>query len=530
VFVVVNSRDENIFIYRMGFPDTIAPATPSNFSATSLTYSEIRLNWSRVTDAGSGTYFYEVFRDGIKTAQTSDTFYINKNLQEMHRYDYYVVAVDGSGNKSAASVSASATTLKDPISPLLLSVNPIDSMSIVVCFNKAMDSASSINLSNYTLQSSTLLTIKQGFTPNQVIITTSKMLSGTSYILTVSNVSDKGSGVIPLGSQITFKYNGFEKGLLAYYPADELTGDSLFDIVTQKAQLSIDGSFARNYGLSGLSLQLDSTGNGYAHSNGALSSSSLSFPFSISMWVKVNAIGQSQSLLATEDVPDQYFGTWLDMNALGQPSINIGNGGSPDPNSRKSFLCNGALTVGKWNLVTAVVKSASDMAIYINGVNNGGTYSGTAVHMAHSSSGKFSLGRRASSGNILLKYQGAMDEIRIYQRELTSSDVSLLLSDSLIHVSEEVAELENKAISLSCFPKPFNPSMTIRLNGKVNLQNLKLRIFNATGKIVMQKRATVSELKSGLIWQPEKLSTGLYVVQLLENEKLVVSGKTLLLK
>lgn len=92
-------------------PDTIPPSDPSGLSAAAASTTQINLSWSGSSDTGgSGLAGYKVYRNGAYLLTVGSTSYSNTGLSDGTTYSYYVVAVDGAGNSSGASNSASATT------------------------------------------------------------------------------------------------------------------------------------------------------------------------------------------------------------------------------------------------------------------------------------------------------------------------------------------------------------------------------------------------------------------------------------
>lgn len=90
--------------------DTTAPTAPTGLTATATDAGQVDLSWAASTD-NTAVVGYEVNRDttsvatGVKTTSYSDT-----NVTASTTYSYNVVAVDGAGNKSAASASVSVKT------------------------------------------------------------------------------------------------------------------------------------------------------------------------------------------------------------------------------------------------------------------------------------------------------------------------------------------------------------------------------------------------------------------------------------
>jgi hypothetical protein len=94
--------------------DTTAPSVPGGVTATTLSGSQISLNWTASTDNVAVTG-YRIYRGGtlIVTVGTVTT-YTDTGLTAGTSYTYAIVAIDAANNASAQSASASATTTAAP--------------------------------------------------------------------------------------------------------------------------------------------------------------------------------------------------------------------------------------------------------------------------------------------------------------------------------------------------------------------------------------------------------------------------------
>lgn len=103
-----------------------APTTPTNLSASNIKSSATTLSWNSSTD-NIGVATYEIYKDGVITASTSNTNYIVNGLNPETIYLFTVKAKDYVGNVSLASNSVSVTTLaadiSAPTAPSNLSAN-----------------------------------------------------------------------------------------------------------------------------------------------------------------------------------------------------------------------------------------------------------------------------------------------------------------------------------------------------------------------------------------------------------------------
>ncbi len=90
--------------------DTTAPSVPANLTASAVSSSQIDLAWTASTDVDSPVAGYNVYRGGALVATTSAISYSDRGLSANQAYSYTVSAYDPSGNTSAQSTLASATT------------------------------------------------------------------------------------------------------------------------------------------------------------------------------------------------------------------------------------------------------------------------------------------------------------------------------------------------------------------------------------------------------------------------------------
>ena len=91
-------------------PDQTAPATPPSFQAYALGRPpRVVLTWGASTDNVAVTG-YRLYRNGALLAQGLGTAYTDWAVSPWTTYRYYLVAVDGAGNRSAATATLQVTT------------------------------------------------------------------------------------------------------------------------------------------------------------------------------------------------------------------------------------------------------------------------------------------------------------------------------------------------------------------------------------------------------------------------------------
>jgi uncharacterized repeat protein (TIGR03806 family) len=129
--------------------DTTAPSVPAGVSATALSSSSIRIDWSASTDTGgAGLAGYRIYRNGSGTVLatvTSGTTYTDSALTLNTAYSYQVRAFDNAtpANVSAlSSPAASATTLGDTTAPAVpsgVTATALSSTSIRIDWTASTD-------------------------------------------------------------------------------------------------------------------------------------------------------------------------------------------------------------------------------------------------------------------------------------------------------------------------------------------------------------------------------------------------------
>jgi hypothetical protein len=152
-------------------------------------------------------------------------------------------------------------------------------------------------------------------------------------------------------------------------------------------------------------------------------------PVTISAWINLNASRIPQEILCIDNQSTRYYGIWFYVNSNNTLTIGYGNGGYPGPSSRRGKDgTTAALVLGRWYHVAAVVRSRTDIKLYINAVEDAGKYSGSAVSVAYSTGGTSLIGCSNSFTN---RFNGVMDDVRVYNKALSAGEVEQLYQDGL---------------------------------------------------------------------------------------------------
>jgi hypothetical protein len=90
--------------------DTTAPSTPTNMTTLLTGTTQVVIDWASSTDNVAVTG-YQVYRDGALVATVPNSYFLDSGLGAATGHIYQVRAVDAAGNRSAASINLSASTM-----------------------------------------------------------------------------------------------------------------------------------------------------------------------------------------------------------------------------------------------------------------------------------------------------------------------------------------------------------------------------------------------------------------------------------
>lgn len=209
--------------------------------------------------------------------------------------------------------------------------------------------------------------------------------------------------------------------LLLYYPFSGNALDSSghgYDGIVYGASLTSDrfGNPNSAYSFNGTNSYIEIPNNIKLKPN---------FPFTISFWTLIYNYNCGYPVFLTTDFLDHYYtGCIFTISADSTMDISFGNGGiAGSLSSRNTKEGTTKLLSNTWYQVIGVFRGPSDMDIYINCKNDGGTYEGTASTIEYSyNSGD--IGRTtASSSNSPTYLNGKIDDLRFWNRALTQKDI-----------------------------------------------------------------------------------------------------------
>lgn len=153
------------------------------------------------------------------------------------------------------------------------------------------------------------------------------------------------------------------------------------------------------------------------------------FPFTIACVVMYDAplTASATQIFTTDFEQNNYHGAWSNLSG-GRAAISYGGGaGNVNSGSRRTKLGTTVLNADQWYRLTFIVRGPTDMEIYIDCVNDGGTYSGSGPTGILYTGVPGSIGRTDSDMSGPAHYfEGAMSDFRMWDRELTEQEITYL--------------------------------------------------------------------------------------------------------
>lgn len=421
-----------------GPPDTTPPTAPNNVSASPISDRQVILSWNPATDPQTGIVQYKVFRDGNLIATVKGWSYTDTGLVEQTEYDYEISAINYHGVEGSRSAVVQATTLVDTTPPKVVSVNAgANPNQVKVVFNEPVEAANAGNVSTYyAINGLDILNASISADFKTVTLMTTAQ-QDNNYLLTITGLHDRAQTPNPVSSPILMNY--------VFEGIDGLTGawsfnqSDCFNAEQRPALLAIDTS---NFGNDGIlspvqggpnSVQgrigsgLDFNGtNDHITINGAGTLENITDnSYTFAAWVRPDSVppatndnDTSYTILARD-----YTGLYYDADRKFRAEIRQNNGTSVS-------ISSGAFNPNAWHHVVMTVDTGQKkLHLFVDGQevsNSPASYSGSLVD--HEEMPYFIGTSEPLTNRYEYRFNGLIDETRIYARALTSGEISTLFA------------------------------------------------------------------------------------------------------
>ena len=190
-------------------------------------------------------------------------------------------------------------------------------------------------------------------------------------------------------------------------------------------------------------------------------------PITISFWVKMESLDvEDNKWVSTENVYNNYTGINVAMSASGAWHVTIGAGTGAGPSHRRTKTSASALSsIGTWHHIAAVMRSGTDVDLYVDCVNVGGSYSGSGGPLAYvDSAGNIGRIHGLTATPWTRYFWGALDEYAMWNRALSPAEISQLCTNGIQIEPECVLGVSYSKRNVSCNNFP-NGKITVFVNG-----------------------------------------------------------------
>ncbi len=235
-------------------------------------------------------------------------------------------------------------------------------------------------------------------------------------------------------------------------------------------------------------------------------------PYSLSYWLKVEDVTQTGNLIfANEDNPNFYSGISMRMMHTGEGLITMsyGTGGGSGYQHRRTCVSTTPLESDKWYHIVAICRGQTDMDIYINGVQDSITYSGTGGPTINYADYPGSVGSYVANGAGAITYfKGEMDEFKMWNRAITEEEIEDLYTPGTTTGINDKPYSNISGLEVS--PNPASDFLNINNTSGIELE--QYQIFSTQGQLMRMGKARSSI-------SIESLQSGVYILKLLSPKQ-----------
>ncbi len=182
-------------------------------------------------------------------------------------------------------------------------------------------------------------------------------------------------------------------------------------------------------------------------------------PMTIAFDALYNDLGANA--FANNFTPSIYSGMWVGVDANGQTHVNVGDGGTTDSDHRRSKTGSTAITTGTWHTFVCVIRNEVDMDIYLDCVNDSGSYSGIGGPIFYDGNvGQLGVASAFNAPGGATYMNGSIDRVAFWSRALSPAEVQSWCNGAMDTL---IIGIENPVASsgFSLFPNPASQRITI---------------------------------------------------------------------
>ncbi|MCB0592843.1 MAG: T9SS type A sorting domain-containing protein [Lewinellaceae bacterium] len=470
--------------------DVTPPTAPLNFAAT-VNFTDVSLSWLPSTD-DVGVAAYNLFQDAEKIMTTPGTTASIFGLQQLTQFTFGITAVDEAGNESQMTTLQVMTgedqtpDVTPPTAPGNLMASP-GSSSVALSWDASVDDR---GVAGYVV-------LLDGFYYDSIPGNSTSILVGgldpeTLYTFEVYafDMAGNNSDVAEITLSTTAELETSEPGLVAWYRFENDANDAT--PYNNHGAIGGNPTFAAGpgnapAGSTGQAIVFDGDRDSVLAPNAVQLISDYT---SVSFWIRVD--GQN---LQDAEAYILDFGHWSERWKISLPqhlkivwTTNSKNAQFPNAIHDMDSGDGNELVIGFWWFVTMVHDGERDI-IYLDGqeVNNL-----PAPGTLNSTGRPFGMGNNPIEGGQY--FQGALDEVKIYNKALTAEEVMRLYASGTTGTEDLSAKLD--AVLQVIYPNP--GTQEVHIAHKLSAgQSLLIRVMDAAGRQIDAVQFDKNELASG---------------------------------
>lgn len=470
--------------------DTEAPSAPLNLEAA-VDFNNITLSWLPATD-NVGVVAYNVYQDGVKIKTVTETEAYLVGLQQLKVFLFAVSAVDAAGNESlltylsAKSGEEQTPDVTPPTDPSNLQAST-GAHSVLFSWDASVDDRA---LAGYVVELDGVFFDSLPATQTSIFI--GALDAQTPYTLGVYAFDPAGnnSNTVELDIVTDEEIDTGEPGLVAYYPFEGNANDATpyqnngvpgGDVSYISAGHPNGGSFA---------VKFDGQADSILVPNAVQLISDYT---SLSFWIRVDAQNLQDAEAYILD-----FGHWDQRWKVSLPqhlkivwTTNSHNTQFPVFISDMDSGDGNEIVKGFWWHVV-MTHDGTDDKIYVNGQL---ANSKPAAGKLNPTARTLGIGGNPIEGGQY--FNGALDELKIYNRSVTAGEAEALYNNGTTG-TKDLSQDGLQGFIDAIYPLPANEQLFVKhhFDGK---KELLLRVFDLEGRQIDGLRFDKNETPTGVL-------------------------------
>ena len=187
-------------------------------------------------------------------------------------------------------------------------------------------------------------------------------------------------------------------------------------------------------------------------------------PVTVSFWIKVDEYPSDYNACVFEnDYRENYYdGIFVTISSIPNNKgigFNFGDGGYAGPTGRRSKKMETVLDTVSWHHIIGIIRGANDMDIYLDCVNDSGTYTGTGGVLSYTNNpGVLGVGD-AGTNQPQRFFHGKLDDVAMWNRELTLQEIELVCTEGFN--TTEIQEQKVNTQDILLYPNPTSGVFTV---------------------------------------------------------------------